>query len=84
MTAKTIFNHASLAAMALTLVACAAPQPDNDISPRARAALPKGQDLSLVRKDVAGCYSYVKKGTLSGTQLDLYDAKGRVCDPLVP
>ena len=67
---------------ALILTACAA-EPEYDISPRARAALPEGQDLQFVYRGPDKCYTYIEEDVLTGYQIELFDDDGRVCDPLV-
>lgn len=74
----------TLAGLALfTLTACSQPPPPvkHDFSDRALAALPPGQDLSLVYRGRDGCYKYIKENQLSGYILPLIDEYDQqICD----
>lgn len=66
----------------LALAACSTSESVTyDISPRAMAALPPDQDLSMVHRGTDGCYMYIKKGPLTGHLLPLTDETGdQICD----
>jgi hypothetical protein len=69
--------------MLLALTACTQTPPpvEQDFSDRALAALPPGQDLSLVRRGSDGCYKYIKENDLSGYVLTLIDEYDQpICD----
>jgi len=69
----------------LALAACTQPPPPvaHDFSDRALAALPPGQDLTLVYRGKDGCYKYIRENDLSGYVLPLVDEYNRqICDDL--
>ena len=77
----TIFRFAGLGL--LFLAACTQPSApvEHDFSDRALAALPPGQDLSLVYRGTDGCYKYIKENDLSGYVLTLIDEYNQpICD----